>query len=67
MAAEKGKKEIHAKQNIGKTIIKRTSKLVTNDNKDGDIRFRRHSWEFKDDPKNVLIQYIKDESLAGPV
>ena len=40
---------------------------MTNDNKEGDIRFRRHSWEFKDDPKSVLIQYIGDESLAGPV
>ena len=44
MSAEKGKKEIHGKQNLGRKIIKRTSKLVTNDNKDGDIRFRRHSW-----------------------
>ena len=29
-------------------------------------RRRRHSWEFKDDPKNVLIQYIGNESLLGP-
>ena len=67
MTAEKGKQKIHSKLDKNKAILKGTFKLVTNENKDGDIRFRKYSWQFEDDPKTVLIQYVGDETLAGPV
>ena len=48
-----------------RTMIKTTSRLVTNVKKKGDNRFRRYSWQFEDDPLLVLIQYVGDETIKN--
>ena len=68
MTSMKGKDIIHSKENPTIKIFKRTYNLVTNEMKKGDKRFKRFAWQLEEkSTRSILVQFVGDESLAGPV
>ena len=63
-----GSTTVYSKEDSNKEpITKVTYKLVTQENKKGDLRFKRYAWMIPSQPKAVLIQFIGNEKLSSDV
>jgi hypothetical protein len=67
MKQHKGAELVRCKQDLGQELWKRCSILVTQDKKNGDTRFKRYAWQLEKNTKIVLIQFVGDSSIGGPV
>ena len=45
-------------------MLKKVFALVTNEKKNGDLKFKRYSWSMLSDPLVVLIQFVGDETIS---